>query len=601
MRFLSSLAASVVGTLLALGIVVFFVFFFLFAVALSTDRAPQVEAGSVLTLPLEGPLPERVTDDPFRQAFGEGAAYDLRDLQTALRKARADGRIEAVWLRMKGLSAGWATLEEVRQAVVEARENGLPVIASSDEFGMSEKDYFVASAADSVFTSPQSSFEYNGFTTTIAFFNNALERLNVEPQIIRAGRYKSAGEPFVRSNLSESNREQLTALLETVNDRFLTTIAEARDEPVGGLDRLAVEEAFLDPSTALEEGLIDGLRYEDEVRDRLAELVDRPLSNELSTISPKEYSRVSVSDAGLSYTGTGQIDIVYAEGNIVSGEPSENPMGPAPDVIGSTTLTNALEEARTNSSTEAVVLRVNSPGGSAAASEAMWRAVDRTAAEKPVIVSMGDVAASGGYYIAAAGDTIVADPTTTTGSIGVFGLVVNAKGFFEDKLGVTFDGVSTSPYADLFSATKPLDASERELIGRSIDSTYQTFLRRVADGRGMDVSAVDEVAQGRVWSGRDAVERGLVDTTGSLTDAVALAGRQAGLGEGPYRTRILPQPKTFVEQLAEQFAAQASTVWRTLRTNALERKLWRQKQVLERLIGTHGTIQARLPFEVTVK
>lgn len=601
MRFLSTLAASVIGTLLAFAIVVFFLFFFLFAVALSGDRAPVVESGSVLRVPLQGPIPERVSEDPFQQAFGDAPAYDLRGLQTSLRKASSDGRIQAVWLQLKGLSAPWATLEEVRQAVVEAKENGLPVIASSDEFGMSEKEYFVASAADSVFAAPQSSFEYNGFATILAFFDNALERLQVEPQIIRAGKYKSAGEPFMRSNLSEPNREQLTALLETVNDRFLHAVASARDRSPEELDRLAEEEAFLRPVTAVEEGLIDGLRYEDEVRDVLRGITDRPLSNGLSTVSPKEYGRVSISDAGLSYTGTGQVDVVYAEGNIVTGSSDDAPFGPAPTTVGSTTLTEALEDARTNSSTKAVVLRVNSPGGSAAASEAMWRAVTRTAAEKPVIVSMGDLAASGGYYISAGADAIVADRTTTTGSIGVFGLLVDAQGMFEDKLGVTFDGVSTSPYADLFSFTKPLDASERELMGRSIDATYQTFLQRVADGRGMEVSAVDSVAQGRIWSGEDAKEIGLVDTTGTLGDAIAMAGQRAGLGEGPYRTRELPLPKTFVEQLTEQFATQASTIWRTFTTNAFERELWRKTQVLERLVGAHGTVQARLPYEPTIE
>jgi len=600
MRFLSTLAASVIGTLLALGLVVFFFVFFFFALSLSADQTPTVESGSVLTVPLEGDVPERVTDDPFQQAFGQGPSYDLRDLQTALDKASTDGRVEAVWLRMKGLSAGWATLEEVRQAVVQAREAGVPVVASSDEFGMTEKGYFVASAADSVFAAPQSSFEYNGFGNTVTFFDGMLERLEVEPQIIRAGEYKSAGEPFMRSDLSEPNREQLTALLETVNDRFLTTISEARAQSVEALDRLAREGAFLSSTTAHEEGLVDGLRYEDEVRDRLRDLVDATVPNGLSTVSVSDYERVPAEEAGQSYTGTGQVDIVYAEGNIVTGDPDPAP-GPGPETLGSTSLADALETARTSASTEAVVVRVNSPGGSAAASEAMWRAMERTAAEKPVIVSMGDVAASGGYYLAAGADSIVADPTTTTGSIGVFGLLPNAEGFFENKLGVTFDGVRTSPYADLFSPTKPLSENERGLFKRSIDQTYQTFLQRVADGRGLSVEAVDEVARGRVWSGRDAKEVGLVDTTGSLADAVAMAGTAAGLGDGPYRTRTLPRPKTVFERFSEQFAAQARSVWRSVTMNALERELRRHKQLLDRVVGTQDPVQARLPFEPTIE
>ncbi|MEF8815416.1 MAG: signal peptide peptidase SppA [Salinibacter sp.] len=589
-----------IGTLIALGLIVFFFVFFFFAISLSADQTPSVQPGSVLTVPLSGDIPERVTDDPFQKAFGGGPKYDLRALQTSLRKASSDSRIEAVWLRTKGVSADWATLEEVRQAVVQARESGVPILASSDEFGMSEKDYFVASAADSVFTAPQSSFEYNGFGTTVTFFDGALQRLDVEPQLIRAGEYKSAGEPFVRSDLSEPNREQLTALLETVNDQFMTALSEARDISPEALNRLAQDEALLTSSAALDANLVDGLRYEDEVRDRLRSIVDGSVGSDLATVSVDGYQRVPAEEAGQSYTGSGQVDIVYAEGSIVTGDPSQSPIGGA-QTLGSTTLTEALKTARTSSQTQAVVLRVNSPGGSAAASEAMWRAVKRTANEKPVIVSMGDVAASGGYYIAAGADSIMAAPTTTTGSIGVFGLLVNAEGFFEDQLGVTFDGVRTSPYADLFSSTKPLSPDERRLIGGSIDQTYDTFLQRVADARGMSVEAVDEVAQGRVWSGRDAQEVGLVDTTGTLADAVAAAGDAADLGEGPYRTRALPQPKTLVERFSEQFAAQTRQMWRSATTNALERKFWRQKQMLDRVVGTHGSVQARLPFEPAIE
>jgi protease-4 len=600
MRFLSTLAASVIGTLIALGLVVFFFVFFFFALSLSTGQTPTVQPGSVLSVPLKGDIPERASDDPFQQAFGQGPSYDLRDLQGSLRKASTDDRIEAVWLRMKGLSAGWATLEEVRQAVVEARENGVPVIASSDEFGMTEKGYFVASAADSVFTAPQSPFVYNGFETTVTFFEGALERLEIEPQLVRAGEYKSAGEPFVRSDLSEPNREQLTALLETTNDRFLTAIAEARGQSVEALDRLAREDAFLSSSTAAAEGLVDGLRYEDEVRDRLRQIVETTMPNGLSTVSVSDYERVPASEAGQSYAGSGQVDIVYAEGSIVAGSTGDQIPGSGSQSVGSTDLAEALETARTSASTEAVVVRVNSPGGSAAASEAMWRAVKRTAAEKPVIVSMGDLAASGGYYLAAGADSIVANPMTTTGSIGVFGLIPNAEGFFEDELGVTFDGVRTSPYADLGSINKPLSENERRVLQTSIDQTYQTFLQRVADGRGMSVSAVDEVAQGRVWSGRDAKEVGLVDTTGSLVDAVAMAGQAAGMGEGPYRTRTLPRPKTIFERFGGQFAAQARSVWRSLTMNALERELWRHKQMFDRMVAQE-TVQTRIPFEPSIE
>ena len=601
MRFLSTLAASVIGTLLALGLVVFFFVFFFFALSLSADQAPSVQPGSVLTVPLQGSIPERTTDDPFRRAFGGEPTYDLRDLQSSLQKARSDARIEAVWLRLQGVSAGWATLEEVRQAVLRTRESGVPVFASSDEFGMSEKGYFVASAADSVFTAPQSPFEYNGFATILSFFDGTFERLDAEPQLIRAGKYKSAGEPFVRKDLSEPNRQQVTALLETVNDRFMAAIAEARGRSVEALDALAEEDAFLSAERAVAEGLLDGLLYEDEVRDRLRSVVGANETDDLTTVSIDAYQRVSAASAGQSFTGAGQVDIVYAEGNIVTGSTDDQaPFGGA-QALGSTDLASALETARTTPSTKAVVVRVNSPGGSAAASEAMWRAVTRTAAEKPVIVSMGDVAASGGYYLAAGADSIVADPTTTTGSIGVFGLLVDAQEFFENKLGITFDRVQTSPYADLYSPTKALSNRERALLARSIDQTYQTFLQRVADARGLSVAQVDSVAQGRVWSGRDAMEAGLVDTTGTLADAVAMAGQAAGLGEGPYRTRLLPRSKTFLQRFSEQFATRARQAWRSATLGPLDESLSQKRQVLDRVVGSQGAIQTRLPFTPTIE
>lgn len=601
MRFLSTLTASVLGTLVAFGLVVFFFFFFLFALSLASDTTPTVQPGSVLVVPIEGSIPERVSDDPFQQAFGGGPNYDLHDLQNTLRNARQDDRIDAVWLRLKGTSASWGTLEEVRSAVSSLRDSGTPVFASSEEFGMSEKDYFLASAADSTFVGPQASFEYNGFATTLSFFENAFDKLDVEPEVVRAGQYKSAVEPFIRSNLSDPNYRQIEALLSSVNDFFLSAVAENRSLSVNELDQLAEENALLRAETAVAEGLVDGLKYEDEVRSLLRTRLDLPSTAELPTVSVSEYRRVPASDAGVSFTGTGSVAIVYGEGNIVTGDPNESPFGPTTSVMGSTPTIEALNEARTSSSVEAVVFRIDSPGGSAAASEAIWRAAQQTAEEKPMIVSMGGTAASGGYYVAAPADTIVANATTTTGSIGVFGLLWNAEELFEDKLGITFDGVMTSPYADLFSPIKPLAPEERRLLGRSIDGIYDTFLQRVASGRNMDTSAVHDVAQGRIWSGRDAQEVGLVDTTGTLQDAIAIAGDAAGMGEGPYRTQILPRPKTFFERINSQFAAQATKTWQNMTATPVERTLWQHTRILRRVTGTNGSVQARLPFELEIE
>ena len=601
MRFLSTLAASVLGTLIAIVGLFLFGLFFVFALSLSSDTTPTVQPSSVLVVPLEGPIPERAADDPFAEAFFDAPSYDLRDLQESLRRAATDDRIEAVWLQVKGTTASWGTLYEARSALQSFKASGKPVMASSGDFGMGEKEYYVASVADSIFAAPVSPFEWNGFNTTVSFFSGALEKLDVEPKIVRAGTFKSAVEPFLRDDLSDENRLQLNALLETQNMTFKQAVAESRALTPDGLERMADETAILDAESALEAGLLDALTYENEVRDRLRTALGLDDGGTVPTVDLGTYKRVPAADAGVQYTGTGHVAVVYAEGSIVSGKTSDPPGGGENPSIGSATLVDALEDARTSSATKAVVLRINSPGGSAAASEVMWNAVRRTATEKPVLVSMGDVAASGGYYIAAGADSIMATPTTVTGSIGVFGLLFNARGLFENKLGITFDQVSTSPLSDITSAIEPFTEQERRLLEQSIDRTYDTFVQRVADARGMTTEAVDEVAQGRVWSGVDAQRVGLVDTLGTLRDAIALAGRRGGLGDGPHRVRVLPQPKTFVQQLNEALYGRSQQAWRAWTASPLERQLWQQKETIESLVRTQRSAQARLPFAIDIR
>lgn len=599
MRFLSTLAASVLGTLVAFGLVFLLLFFFVFAISLSGDPTPRVTPGSVLVVPVDGTVPEQAPDDPFLQAFSDGPTYDLLDMHSAMEKAASDDRIEAVWLRLKTVSASWGTLEEVRSAVSRFRESGKLVIASSEDFGMSEKAYYLATAADSVFTGPVSMFNYNGFAFQPAFFAGSLDKLGIEPKVVRAGQFKSAVEPFTRSTLSDENRLQLSALLETQNDVFKQDVAARRGMTPEALEQMADEDPIMQSETAAERGLIDGLKHYDEVLDVFRKTLGLETSAGVPTIEITQYARVPASEAGISYAGGGEVAVIYATGQIVSGE-SDQPVGGDASQIGSTTLVQALRQARSSSSVRAVVLRVNSPGGSASASEAMWREVTRTTEEKPVIVSMGGSAASGGYYIAAAADTIVANRTTITGSIGVFGLLFDASELLEDRLGVTFDEILTSEYADIYSSTEPFSEGERRLFAGFVDNTYQTFLQRVADGRGMDVSAVNDIAQGRVWSGRDAATVGLVDTLGTLYDAVRLAGRRAGL-DGPVPVRILPRPKSFIERFNERLSGQAAQIWQSMGRSPLEERLLQEARYLQQILGTHGTVQARLPVRIEIE
>lgn len=599
MRFLSTLIASVLGTLLAFGVIVLFLLFFFFALTLSADREPPVASGSVLVVELDGPIPERTSDDPFAQAFGGVPAHDLRDIKLALRKAAADNRIDAILLRAHGVTAPWGTLQEIRDELEAFKESGKPLIASSGEYYSSEQDYFLNSAADSVFAAPEGFFEFNGFATKLVFFRNALDELDVNVEVVRAGGYKSAVEPFTREDLSPENREQLSELLETTNDTFMRTVAESRDQSADALNQLASEAATLTAKGALEAGLLDGLRFDDEIMDGIKRQLDRDENEDLPTLTLREYARVSPSNAGLEQGNEGEIAVVYAEGQIVPGEADD--LYSTTPTIGSETFAEAMQTARESDNTDAVVVRVNSPGGSASASDAMWRAIEQTVQEKPVIVSMGGTAASGGYWISTAADSIVADPLTITGSIGVFGVFFDVSDFLDNKLGVTIDGVQTSPYADMLTGLNDMSDEERALLERFIDDTYEAFLEKVAANRDMSVEEVDAIAQGRVWSGTRAEEIGLVDVLGGLDTATQIAAEKAGLEEGTYRIRTLPRPKTFLEQLNEAFYTKATEAWQSLTMSPFEQSLMEQQRLLRDLARDHGRALARLPYTLEIR
>lgn len=596
MRFLSTLAASVIGTLIAFGALVLFLFLFFFAISLSSDTTPTVSPGSILVVNVDGPIPERVSDDPLTRRFEDQPNYDLSDLQQSLSKAKQDDRISGVWIRVKGTSSSWATLEEAHRAITEVRESGKPVIASSSEFGMSEKAYYLASAADSVFTGPVSGFEFNGIYFPQTFFKGTLEKLNVEPKVVRAGQYKSAVETFTRETLSENNRYQLEEIVGTFSETYLQAVSEQRNLSMDALQRLIETDAPMSSEAAVEAGLADDIRYEDEVRDVLRGILEIGDDASIPTIDVAKYARVPASEVGMEPVEGGSVAIVYAEGTIQPGDPGSDPFSGG-SALGSTPFIDALDDARTDDDVKAVVVRVNSPGGSASASEAMWRAMERTTQQKPVIVSMGDLAASGGYYIAAPADTIVADATTITGSIGVFGLSFNVRGLLNDKLGISVGDISTSPLADMNSGLTSYSDQERELVAESIDRTYQTFLQRVADGRGMTIDEVDAVAQGRVWSGADAKEQDLVDVVGGFSDAITLAGQAGGLGDGPYSVRVLPREKTFFEKLNQDLSGQAASIWQQATTSPVEQQIRRYKAMIEAKLGKPGTVQARMTYD----
>lgn len=594
-RFLIVLTGGFLGTLAA--------FFFLFALAaallLGGDTTPKVRPGTVLELELAGGLEEVTPSDPFAEALG-GGAPTLRELTEALEKAAADERIAAVWLRPEGLGAPPAMRAEVRRALERFRESGKPILASSGDAGFTEAGYYLASAADSVFAPPEAAFELNGFFLAVPFFAGTLEKLGIEPEVIRAGAYKSAAETFTHRAFSPENAEQYRDILRATAADFEAAVARGRPG-VGAEEvrRLVAEGGLYEAREALEAGLLDGLRYEEEVREMLRALTGRKEGEALRTISLKDYARVPAAEAGLRPgKRENRIAVVYAVGQIVPGESRAAP-GAGP-FLGSESLAEALRTAQRDERVRAIVLRVDSPGGSAAASDAMWQAVREAARERPVVVSMGSVAASGGYYLAAAADTIVAEAATVTGSIGVISLLFDASAFLNERLGVSFDTLRTGPTAGLYDFSHPLSEAERGVLERQTERIYDVFVRRVADGRALAPDSVRALGGGRVYTGERAHQLGLVDEIGGLGRAIEIAAEMAGLEPGGYRLRILPREKPLLERLAEAFGAQAAALLGRPAGPA-EAALRRHLALLEEARSLHASPQARLLVDLEVR
>ena len=607
MRFLSNVVASALGALLALGSLLIVGIVVIFALAASTNSEPSVPSEAVLTIRLEGPVPENASDDPLAEVFGgSGARYDLLDFRKGLRMAAADDRIRAVVLQTEGTGAGWAQLQEMRTALERYKASGKPLYATTGETGMAETDYLLASTADSVFVSPESIFEFNGFALQSAFFNGALQKIGVEATAVRAGEFKSAVETFTRESYSAQNERQLTEIVQTINDEFKSAVSAGRGLSADSLEALADNGTVFSAEDAVSAGLADTLMYENEMDTLLAQRFGEDDAGNGDAehpdpISLKTYAGTSASQAGLDTDGdAGEIAVVYGSGRIVNEEPEG--LGGGPNVLAPGPFREAMQDAREDDDTRAVVVRVNSPGGQVAPSEAMRHELKLTAQQMPVLVSMSNLAASGGYWLSAPADTIVADPLTLTGSIGVFAMLFNGQEMLNDRLGITFDEVLTSPYADFSNfTTEPIPDEERQLWQRYISDTYQTFLKHVAEGRGMTVAEVDSIGQGRVWTGQAAEAQELVDALGGLDTTVAMAAEQAGLEPGSYDVEALPKPKSFFERYMESLGARTSALWRGWRLSEAEGALLRNARELRRLRQMHAQPLALWPVRPRIE
>lgn len=548
MKFFKTLLASTLGTIAAFIVLMFLGGIILAGIIAGSTGKPEpiVDENTVLTIEINGSIPARSTKSPIEEFLNPKAStVSLQSLRENLAKAAADESIAGVLLKLSFVSEGWANLQVAHKIIANFRKNSDKFIyATTNDIGYNEKAYYLATATDSIFSPPQSFFEFDGFYTQVTFYDKLLNKVGIEPEIAKHGRFKSAVEPFYRTELSDPSEFQLKQLIQNVTGMFLEAVSKKTKVSVEKLNQLLIEKPRLTAEFGLKYGLIDSLLYPNELRALIEARIGIEEADETyETITSSEYARVSKEAAGLEVEGSDhEIAVMYASGIILPR--AGNSSFSNREVITATGFKQQLQEIKQNNP-EALVIHINSPGGSGSTSDLIWNMVRQTAQQMPVIVSMGNVAASGGYYIASAADTIVALPTTITGSIGVFATNFNAEQLFNKKLGITFDVVKSHPHANWLSLKHGFTPAEVKVYEQFVDSFYQTFITKVAKGREMSVEAVDKVAGGRVWSGEAALKKGLVDVLGGLEKAIAIAANKAGISS--YEISVYPEPKTLFE------------------------------------------------------
>ncbi|MEM9857542.1 MAG: signal peptide peptidase SppA [Bacteroidota bacterium] len=503
--------------------------------AVTAEEPVVVEKNSILHIRLNKPITEIERDNPFENLFPGTETLGLVQLKESIAEAAIDDNIKGIYLQGAFVLAGMATVEELRTSLLEFRQSGKFVVSYNEIY--SEGAYYLASAADKVYLNPEGDLEWNGLSANLMFFKGMLDKLEIEPQIFKVGDYKSAIEAFAREEMSEESREQMEVLLKDLNDHMIENIAQARGINIDQAFNISDKMLIRSPNDAVDLNAVDALLYEDEVLGELAKLVGIDDFEDLEFISHDQYQK-----AYSNYNGSkNEVAVIVASGEILPGKGDVN-------TIGSAKFVKEIRKARQNNKVKAVVLRINSPGGSFLASDVLWREITLTTAVKPVIASLSDVAASGGYYIAMGCDTIVAQPNTITGSIGIYSVIFNAQGFLNDKLGITTDQVNTGEVSTLYTLDRPLSDQQKRIIQSKTDQGYETFVNKTAVGRNTSVDEIKKVASGRVWSGTQAVDKGLVDILGGLEKAIEIAVEKAKISED-YKVKYYPKEKPFLEQL----------------------------------------------------
>jgi len=588
MKFLGNVLAVIVGLFAFSIVAVLIVFALLGMVAASSEEEVTLEKNSILHLDLNGrTLVERTSEEDlvfgsFLDPFGGDNTAGLVNLKKAIAEAKTNENIKGIYLNAGLFGAGQAGLLELREALQDFKESGKFIVAYDEAY--SEGGYFLASVADEIYLNPLGGIDFNGFSSEGIFLKGFFEKVGIKPEVFRVGEFKSAVEPFILDKMSPENRLQTQYFLDDINSHAIDLIAESRKIAKDSLIKINQQMLVRKPKDAVTYKLATALKYEDEVHSILKEKLGLKEEDQISTINATELGGQAKSK---NITSANRIAVILAEGEIVDGN--------AEGAISSEKFAKEIRKARKDENIKAIVLRVNSPGGSILASDVIWREMSEAKKIKPVIVSMGEVAASGGYYIAAPADTIVAQPNTITGSIGIFGILFNVQELVNDKLGVTTDVVSTGELSDFGNMARPLTEVERTIIQSSVEDGYETFISRVAEGRGMHPDSVRKVASGRVWTGTQAKARGLVDVLGGLDTAIGIAAAKIKAGED-YRVVYFPEKKPWFEELMVSFSDQVQV--RILQTQLGDQYPLYQK--IQRLKNYQG-VQVRMPQEIVIK
>ena len=571
--FLRNTLSSFLAMIFLFVLVIVFIFYLI-----PKEEVVFVKDNSVLKIEFKDPVLDRTSENPFSDidllnSSTEGSV-EFKDILDNIEKAKNDDKIKGIYLNFSSVNAGFSQIEEIRNKLLDFKESGKFIYSYADSY--SQSAYYLASVSDKIALNPEGIIELKGLSAEIMFYKGLMDKLGIEAQIIRHGKFKGAVEPFMYNQMSNENREQIEKLLNSISDYMIDGIATEREGITSEEIHKMINNMYLSSARkCLESGIIDKIAYQDQILSDLEDKSEHEIT--LTDYMKVKNPKTSVSD--------NKIAIIYATGEINTGKGSYN-------TIGSETTVEAIREASEDENVKAIVLRVNSPGGSALASEIIWREINLAKQKKKVVVSMGDYAASGGYYIACNADKIFANNSTLTGSIGVFGIVPNTKNFLNEKLGVYIETVKTHKHSDIANGYRKLSNDELNVIQNSVEDIYETFITHVSEGRGIPVRKVDEIGQGRVWSGTDALSIGLIDEIGGLEDAIASAADLSSLED--YRIITLPKKTDMFEEFIESFSAKQNIVLPDFL--GISEKMINQLEFL----NSKEKIQARIPFIMEV-